>query len=193
MRRYETDNLFESAPADNQTRSCSHIIRVAFDSGADNEFDYLLPDRLWPVAAGQRVQVPFGRKNKSVTGFCVQTDISPRQSYAGRNNSRKLKKVTAVVDGQPLVDEPGMKLANWVSTYYICPLGQVLAAMVPSAVKKGIGVKKYRFISLAQHWQQHAEKIKGKRQKQIIDLLKDRGAFDDKSAVEMKSLLHKLG
>jgi len=146
MKRYETDNLFESAPADNPTHSCSHIIRVAFDSGADNEFDYLLPDRLWPVEAGQRVQVPFGRKNKSVTGFCVQTDISPRQSYAG-----------------------------------------------PSAVKKGIGVKKYKFISLAQHWQRHAEKIKGKRQKQIIDLLKDRGAFDDKSAVEMKSLLHKLG
>ncbi|HUV41676.1 MAG TPA: primosomal protein N' [Sedimentisphaerales bacterium] len=193
MRRYAAENLFESAPTDNETCSCSHIIRVAFDSGVDNEFDYLVPDRFWPVTAGQRVQVPFGRKNKPAAGFCVQADIPPGQSYTAPNKSRKLKKVTAVLDSQPLVDEPLMKLAKWVSTYYICPLGQVLAAMVPSAVKKGIGVRKQKFICLAQHWQQDAGQIKGKRQKQIVEMLKARAAFEDKSAVELQSLLHELG
>ena len=63
---FELDEPEESAP-------CSHILRVAFESGADRVFSYLCPNEIWPVQAGQRVEAPFGRGNKKQTGFCVQT------------------------------------------------------------------------------------------------------------------------
>ncbi len=68
-----SDSLFETEPADNI--QSGRVIRVAFESGVDNEFDYLADDKLWPIGAGQRVEVPFGRKNKLEIGFCVETDI----------------------------------------------------------------------------------------------------------------------
>ena len=40
------DDKTDKAPA-------GHVIRVAFESGVDAEFDYLVPDKLWPVAVGQ--------------------------------------------------------------------------------------------------------------------------------------------
>ena len=67
MSRYRTDSLFTSEQVEEPV--CSHIIRVAFESAADTEFDYFVPDELWPVGPGQRIEAPFGRKNKSEVGF----------------------------------------------------------------------------------------------------------------------------
>jgi len=51
MGKYQTNNLFASENTAQQV--CSHIIHVALESGADTEFDYLVPDDLWPIAVGQ--------------------------------------------------------------------------------------------------------------------------------------------
>ena len=51
MSAYRTDSLFEAEEA--VETACRHIVRVAFESGADTEFDYLVPDDLWPIAVGQ--------------------------------------------------------------------------------------------------------------------------------------------
>ena len=96
MSRYRTNNLFEAEEV--EITACSHIIRVAFESGVDTEFDYLVPDDLWPVGIGQRVEVPFGRKNKLQTGFCAEADIPFEDSFTGRGRGRTLKKVARVID-----------------------------------------------------------------------------------------------
>ena len=62
MSKYQTDSLFALEEAD--LANCNHIIRLAFESAADTVFDYLVPDALWPIEAGQRIEAPFGRKNK---------------------------------------------------------------------------------------------------------------------------------
>ena len=49
------------------------------ESAADTEFDYAVPDEIWPIQVGQRVEVPFGKKNKIETGFCVVADV-PRET-----------------------------------------------------------------------------------------------------------------
>ena len=77
MSKYRTNSLFAKMEMDSRLRGndngvvCHHIIRVAFESAVDAEFDYLVPDELWPIEVGQRVEVPFGRKNKLQIGFCV--------------------------------------------------------------------------------------------------------------------------
>ena len=99
MVRFKTGSLFETTEVDSRLRGndkgvvCSHIIRVAFESAADNEFDYAAPDELWPIQAGQRVEVPFGKKNKPEVGFCVEADIAPDNSFIWRGKGRSLKQV----------------------------------------------------------------------------------------------------
>jgi len=184
----KTDSLFEEERT--QEESCTHIIRVAFESAVDAEFDYLVPDRLWPVAQGQRVEVPFGRADKRQIAFCVKSDLSREQSFLAGAGGRELKAVVRLVDEEPLLDANLMELARWIATYYVCPLGQVLAAMVPAAVKRGAGVRKEKYVYLAD---QAGTAPRGARQKQIVEYLRQLQAQDAENAVELASLLGGLG
>ena len=195
-----SDSLFASEDAE-QVARCNHIIRVAFETGADAEFDYLVPDEFWPVGIGQRVEAPFGRKNKHQIGFCVA--IEKRDCFApstllrtgalamtkGVKRKFKLKKITRVVDKEPLLDDQLMELARWISSYYVCPLGQVLAAMVPGAVKKGAGVKTQSCIYLAAVDSAIIEQLKGKKQRQVVNLLQERKASSSGSALDLQEVL----
>jgi len=185
MAEYQTDSLFESEQT--EKLACSHTVSVAFESAVDNLFDYFVPDSLWPVEIGQRIEAPFGRSNKLKEGFCVAVGKFLPESQKKRNF--KLKQVNRIIDSQPLLDAGMMELAEWISSYYVCPLGQVLAAMVPSAVKKGAGVKKQRTVYLSQRNQKVIEQLRGKKQKQIVAILQQQGAFDTQSSLELQDLL----
>ena len=166
-----------------------HIIRVAMESAADTEFDYLVPDGLWPVEVGQRVEAPFGKGNRVETGFCVAADVPREKSFAGGEDGGRLKSIIRRVDEEPLLGTQLMELAVWISDYYVCPLGQVLAAMVPGAVKRAAGVKTRRCVYLSDGWEEGAAGLKGAKQKRIIELLRGREAVSADSAVEAGELL----
>jgi len=187
MAKYETDSLFRAEETTDS--ACSHIIRVAFEAGVDSEFDYLVADRLWPVEIGRRVEVPFGRGNKLQVGYCIKSDIEPGRSYAARRTGRKLKKVIRLIDKEPLLDAHLMALAEWISEYYVCPLGQVLAAMLPAAVKKGAGVQTRKYVYLAEDFEKQANSLRGGKQKQIIAVLRQRAAFNSGTAAGLQELL----
>ncbi len=194
MSKYRADSLFESEEAEDLIGG--HIIRVAFESGLDREFDYLVPDRLLPIEAGRRVEVPFGRADKLQIGFCVATDISRRETRGKKKKIFKLKRVHKVVDKEPLLGAELMGLARWLSSYYVCPLGQALAAMVPAAVKKGAGVKMERQIYLAigaEDCKKVIEQLRGKKQKEIVKLLQKRSAFASDRALHLQGFLETIG
>jgi primosomal protein N' (replication factor Y) len=178
--------------AENEEAACSHVIRVAFESAADTEFDYLVPDEIWPVRVGQRIEAPFGRGNKLQKGFCVESDVPRERAFGSADRGIRLKTISSIVDKEPLVDAELMELARWISGYYVCPLGQVLAAMVPSAVKKGAGVKTQRYVYLtisAADIEGTIDELRGKKQMQIVARLRERKAFDLDSALELQGLL----
>ena len=193
MSRYKTKHLFAE---ETEQIPCRHIVRIAFESAADSAFDYGVPDEIWPIQVGQRIEAPFGRKDKLEKGFCVETDIPFEQSFASRDKGHKLKTVKAVIDKEPLVDIELMELAQWISGYYVCPLGQVLAAMVPAAVKKGAGVKTEQYVFLtisAAETEKTIGELRGKKQKQIITCLQKQNAFDSDSAMELNDLIKAVG
>ena len=176
-----TPSLFEMDSPEPEA-PCDHVIEVAFDSGADTVFSYLVPNELWPIEPGMRVQVPLGRKNNPVTGYCVT--IAPAQSRASASGKPyRLKRIRAAIDDQPLLAPHLMELASWISQYYVCPLGQVLAAMVPGAVKRGAGVKKQKTVYLAEDWESLIDHVKGKKQKKVVSQLESHGALDEASAL----------
>ena len=139
MKHYERGSLFGPA-MDSEAESivaaaqAGGIARVALDSGADRLFDYAVGRELSGAARpGCRVRVPVGRANRLQVGFVVER---PTEAAVER-----LKRVVEVLDEEELLDEAMLRLARWVSEYYCSPLGQVLAAMVPGAVKKQVGMQ----------------------------------------------------
>jgi primosomal protein N' (replication factor Y) len=179
------DNLESLFDTSENRLPCGKIATVAFDSGVDNVFDYLLPDKLGVVLPGQRLEAPFGRANKLSSGFCVEV----KDNQSGKEPKRKLKYIKKVIDSEPLLDGRAIEFGKWLSDFYVCPLGQVLGAMIPAAVKKGTGEKQIKHIFLAERQEYN---LRGKKQKQIVEALKNANAFDAVSAVDLKSLLEQL-
>ena len=90
-------------------------------------YTYSVPDGM-AVEAGSRVLVPLGRKE--VVGIvCRKTTDLPE----GIDKS-KIRPLTAVLDAQPVVTEEQLRLWQWMSGYYLCPIGDVLAAALPKKV-----------------------------------------------------------
>lgn len=174
--------------ADSKPLECGQIAVIAFDSGVDAVFDYLLPDELGQVSPGQRVEVPFGRGNRIKEGFCVEIrkrDSAVKEKY-------KLKAIKKIVDSDPLIDEHLMALTKWISDYYVAPLGQTLAAMVPSAVKKGVGGKEEKSLYLAVKQESLAKTIgqlRGKKQKAILEFLSEKNAYSIGNAIAIEEVL----
>ena len=194
MGNHSINSLFETQQL--ETIPCTHIIRVAFESAADTGFDYLVPDELWPIQPGQRVKVPLGKNNRPEVAFCIVSDVPPDQSFAARKTKRSLKIVSKIIDAEPLLNSQLMELAKWISSYYVCPLGQVLAAMVPAGVKRGAGARKQKYVYLvfdSEASNEDAEKLRGKKQKQIVQYLQKNKAFNAKSALPIQSLLQLVG
>ena len=204
MGRYNTESLFSEMDSrlrgnDIET-ACHHIIRVAFDSAADTEFDYAVPDEIWPIQVGKRVEAPFGKKNKLEVGFCVGIE-QEWQRHKGTEAQRperkfKLKRIEKVIDKEPLLGDELIELARWISSFYVCPLGQVLGAMVPRAVKKKAGTRTERYIYLAisaEKISQIVLQLRGKRQKQIVQYLQQRQAFNSDTALVLQGLLEAIG
>lgn len=92
-------------------------------------FTYRIPPEMadTPVAVGARVIVPFGRK-KFYTGIVVGLPIAPPQGY-------EIKDIAMLLDEKPIVRNPQLKLWEWVADYYICSVGDVYKAAVPSGMK----------------------------------------------------------
>jgi len=90
-------------------------------------FTYQLrEDILGLVQVGCRVAVPFG--NSKVYAAIVESIHHVRPSY-------ELKCVIEVLDDVPIVSEANIALWQWVSSYYLCAIGEVMNAALPSSYK----------------------------------------------------------
>jgi primosomal protein N' (replication factor Y) len=127
------DSLETPSPSAEDSSAPLHIAAVALEQGIDRVLDYSIPFRLaGRVLPGQRVRVPLGRNNRPAHGWVVA--LPEKSEYPA------IKPILEIDDPRVLLPGPMMELARWMSRYYICPLGIVLDAMIPSAVKKRIGV-----------------------------------------------------
>jgi primosomal protein N' (replication factor Y) len=96
---------------------------VAVPIPIDKTLSYAVPPAMEGLlAVGVRVAVPV--KTRLMAGVVVGL------SGAGPDDM-KLKPVRGMLDETPIVTPALMKLARWMSGYYLAPLGEVLAAMSP--------------------------------------------------------------
>ncbi len=112
------------------------ILQVAVNKPLYNHFDYLPPKDvdISQLSPGIRVRVPFGRL-KLVGILLAITDHS-------NVPINKLKAAEAILDSTPLLSKQNLKLLYWVAHYYHHPIGEVIAASLPSALlKKGVAAE----------------------------------------------------
>jgi primosomal protein N' (replication factor Y) len=92
-------------------------------------FSYRIPTALAAkVKAGVRVLVPLGSKSlyKGIVRRCSKED--PEVS--------KMKDVLEVLDEYPVVGEVQFRFWDWLAEYYMCTLGEVYRAALPSGLQK---------------------------------------------------------
>ena len=95
----------------------------------EGTFTYLLPEALADcVGEGFRVVVPFG-KSKLYSGIVVRKHSEPP------TGNFELKAVVDVLDEQAMVLPRQLRLWQWMAEYYMCPLGDVYKAAVPSGLR----------------------------------------------------------
>jgi primosomal protein N' (replication factor Y) len=91
-------------------------------------FTYHVPaDLAGKVEVGKRALVPFG-KNKFYAVIIYQIHENKPQHYI-------VKDILSVLDEYPVVNEHQLKFWKWISEYYLCTYGEVMAVALPSAFK----------------------------------------------------------
>src|SRR5262249_31316342 len=120
-------DLFDAAEAP-PAQAAGLFADVVFDRPLDHAYTYAVPDNLRESAAvGKRVQVPFGKGDRTTVGYIVRvTDCAP---------ARPVKELRRVLDDQALLTDNLMRLTRWMADYYLCGWGQVLNAVVPAGAK----------------------------------------------------------
>lgn len=154
-------------------------IERAGDEGA--ELLYEVPEAMVREEAldiGERVDVPLGKK--SVGGVVIGVGGAELLGEIDPLKVRAIVRRVGAVLPRELVE-----LAKWISSYYVCPLGMVLASMVPSAVKKEIG-KATRTVLV--RGDSDGTELKGAAKKLLVKLEAAREALP-LTAIELKVLL----
>ncbi len=77
------------------------------------------------LKTGMRVAVPFG-KSKIYTGIVAKIHNDAPVAY-------EAKEIHQILDDAPIVNDKQLKLWQWISKYYMCTLGDVMRAALPSA------------------------------------------------------------
>ncbi len=99
------------------------LCNVALAVPLRTTFTYKVPDRLAAeIQPGSRVVVPF--RKKSLVGIVTEwTEQGPPDT--------KLREVQKCLDVIPALTKNLLDLGQWISSYYVAPIGEVYRAMLP--------------------------------------------------------------
>lgn len=100
----------------------------------DGIFTYSVPPELErQVVVGCRVLVPFGR-NKTYVGIIALT-------HGDSHLVSQIKPILQVLDAAPILISSQLRLWQWMSDYYLSPIGEVYKAALPAGLKAEDGYR----------------------------------------------------
>lgn len=104
-----------------------NIAKVTVEIALDREFDYLIPDSLVSsIRIGSRVLAPFGKR--FTRGYVV--------GLADHSEIKNLKVISSLIGTKPLINENMLRLAHWISGYYVAAFEQAIRSVLPCAVRR---------------------------------------------------------
>ena len=104
------------------------FVDVILPLAVPNLYTYSIPDFLQKqIKPGQRVVVQFGKK-KLYTALVRNVHTNKPELY-------KAKQIESILDTEPIVNQQQFELWKWISDYYMCTIGEVMNAALPSGLK----------------------------------------------------------
>lgn len=139
---------------------------------------------------GRRVLVPLGKK--SIIGIIY------RKHEGELPENVKVRDVLQIIDDTPIVTSQQLQLWDWLSSYYMCTLGEVMAAALPSEIiDDNYSAATTQYIQLAPAYlaKEAQEQLLGelKRAKKQEQLVRDFLRLAQNYQVERRLLLEQSG
>lgn len=104
-----------------------HYVDVILPLPLEGTFTYSVPEPMVAQARiGVRVLVPLGR-SKTYTAMAVRLHTD--------KPSFETRPIIQVIDSEPVLTANGLRLWQWISTYYMSPIGDVFKAALPAGLK----------------------------------------------------------
>ncbi len=95
----------------------------------ENSYTYSIPPDLeQTVIPGCRVIVHFGKKRYYTA---IVMDVHERRA----DSQYETKEIYALLDATPVLRRPQLRFWKWIASYYLCKLGDVYKAALPSGLK----------------------------------------------------------
>jgi primosomal protein N' (replication factor Y) len=121
-------------------------------------FSYAIPQGL-SIEIGQAVLVPFG--DKLLQGIVLELSQFPAVE--------ETRDIDSIIDSQPLLSPHHVSLAQWISDYYLSPLFDAVALMLPPGFERRI------IISICPTPGEYDASSLTQQQRHILKLTKQRG------------------
>ena len=125
-------------------------------------YTYRIPEDM-KLSIGMRVLVPFGRK-KIYTAIVVTLHDREPKGY-------DVKEILSTLDDKPILKHPQLDFWQWIADYYICSMGEVYKAAVPSGLK----VESETTISVNPDFEESEPRQLTDRERVILDFTAQRG------------------
>jgi primosomal protein N' (replication factor Y) len=153
-------------------------------------YTYNIPETIQYPLTGKRVLVPLGRK--SIIGIIY------RKHEGELPTNIKVRDVLQIIDEEPIVTAKQLKLWDWLASYYMCTLGEVMAAALPSEIiDDNYSAATTQYIQMAPAYlaKEAQEQLLGelKRAKKQEQLVRDFLRMAQNFQVERRVLLEQSG
>ena len=110
----------------------SKYVQVALNVPLNQTFTYSNIEPLNTSRTGCRVEIKFGAR-KTIGCVISESDELPADCPVDES---KIRPVTRYMDEMPLLSPELIKLAEWISSYYLCSIGEAVSIMLPSAKRE---------------------------------------------------------
>ncbi len=135
----------------------------------DKLYSYRIPEDM-TLLPGQRVQLPFGRGNKTAEGIVLA--VVP-------GDGRDLKSVERCLDDGPILTEKQLRLAAFLRERYFCTFYDAIRAMLPG----GLWFREKRTVRLTQDQSWKDARIRKEYARPMLELLEQLGGQAEDSAL----------
>ena len=125
-------------------------------------YTYRIPEGM-TLSIGMRVLVPFGRK-KIFTAIVTSLHEREPKGY-------DVKDILGTLDDKPILRHPQLEFWQWIADYYLCSMGEVFKAAVPSGLK----VESETTISVNPDFEESQPGQLSDRERVILDFTAQRG------------------
>ena len=135
----------------------------------DKAYSYRIPPDM-TLRPGQRVQLPFGRGNKTAEGVVLTVE---------EGSEDKLKSVERCLDTEPILTDTQLRLAAFLRERYFCTFYDAVRAMLPA----GLWFREKQTVSLTddRSWRQKPPRREGAMA--VLELLEALGGRAEEAAL----------